>query len=71
MICYLCLKKELGGGGGGGGGMCQAIFRYGWVMCKKLPVGNFKWLDNEDISKFNDELIKNMMKIVIWDIFLK
>ena len=27
-------------------------------MCKKLPVGNFKWLDNEDISKFNDELIK-------------
>ena len=31
---------------------------YGWAMCKKLPVGNFKWLDNEDISKFNDELIK-------------
>ena len=27
-------------------------------MCKKLPVGNFKWLDNQDISKFNDELIK-------------
>ena len=31
---------------------------YGWEMCKKLPVGNFKWLDNEDLSKFNDELIK-------------
>ena len=31
---------------------------YGWAMCKKLPVGNFKWLDNEDISKFNDELLK-------------
>ena len=27
-------------------------------MCKELPVGNFKWLDDEDISKFNDELIK-------------
>ena len=23
---------------------------YGWAMCKKLPVGNFKWSDNEDIS---------------------
>ena len=21
---------------------------YGWAMCKKLPVGNFKRLDNED-----------------------
>ena len=31
---------------------------YRWAMCKKLPVGNFKWLDNEDISKFNDELLK-------------
>ena len=38
---------------------------YGWAMCKKLPVGNFKRLDNEDISKFNDELIKDMMKIGI------
>ena len=27
-------------------------------MRKKLPVGNFKWLDQNDISKFNDELIK-------------
>ena len=33
-------------------------FLYGWVMSKKLPVGNFKWLDKDDISKFNDELIK-------------
>ena len=31
---------------------------YGWAMCKKLPVGNCKWLDNKDISKFNGELIK-------------
>ena len=38
---------------------------YGWVMSKKLPVGHFKWLDKDDISKFNDELIKNTMKIVI------
>ena len=33
---------------------------YGWAICKKLPVGNFKWLDNEDRSKFNDELIKKI-----------
>ena len=31
---------------------------YGYAMSKKLPVGNFKWLDKDDISKFNDELIK-------------
>ena len=27
-------------------------------MRKKLPVRNFKWLDENDLSKFNDELIK-------------
>ena len=27
-------------------------------MSKKLPIRNFKWLDKDDISKFNDELIK-------------
>ena len=27
-------------------------------MHKKLPVRNFKWLDENEISKFNDELIK-------------
>ena len=31
---------------------------YGWAICKKLQVGNFKWLDNEDIPKYNYELIK-------------
>ena len=27
-------------------------------MSKKLPIRNFKWLDKDDILKFNDELIK-------------
>ena len=27
-------------------------------MSKNLPVGNFKWLKKDDISKFNDEFIK-------------
>ena len=31
---------------------------YGYAMRKKLPVRNFKWLDENEISKFNDELIK-------------
>ena len=31
---------------------------YGYAMRKKLPVRNFKWLDEIEISKFNDELIK-------------
>ena len=33
---------------------------YGYAMSKKLPVRNFKWLDKDDISKFNDELIKKI-----------
>ena len=42
---------------------------YGWAMSQKLPINGFKWVEN--LSKFNEDLIKNMMKIVIWDIFLK
>ena len=38
---------------------------YVYGMSKKLPVRNFKLLDKDDISKFNDQLIKNTMKIVI------
>ena len=31
--------------------------KYGRLMLKKLPVGNFKWIDG--LSKFNEEFIKN------------
>ena len=31
---------------------------YGYAMSKKLPIRNFKWLDKDDILKFNDALIK-------------
>ena len=30
---------------------------YGWAMSQKLPVNNFKWV--EDISKINEDFIKN------------
>ena len=30
---------------------------YGWTMSQKLPVNNFKWV--EDTSKINEEFIKN------------
>ena len=30
---------------------------YGWSMCKKLPVSNFKWVD--DLSIFTEDFIKN------------
>ena len=33
---------------------------YGFAMSKKLPIGKFKWLDKDDISKFHDELIKKI-----------
>ena len=32
---------------------------YGWAMSQKLPVRNFKWIDKDDISKFDEKFIKN------------
>ena len=32
---------------------------YGGAMSQKLPVGNFKWIEKDDISKFNEAFIKN------------
>ena len=32
---------------------------YGWAMSQKLPVRNFNWIEKGDISKFNEEFIKN------------
>ena len=42
---------------------------YRWAMSQKLPVNGFKWVEN--LSEFNEGFIKNMIKIVIQDIFLK
>ena len=42
---------------------------YGWEMSQKLPVNGFRWV--EDLSQFNEDFIKSMMKIVISDIFLR
>ena len=44
---------------------------YGWAMSQKLPVDGFKWVKQRRLSKFNEDFIKNMMKIVIQDVFLK
>ena len=41
---------------------------YDWALSQKLPVNEFKWV--EDLSEFNEDfkaIIKNVMK----DIFLK
>ena len=32
---------------------------YGWAMSQKLPVGDFKWIDKDDMSKFSEQFIKN------------
>ena len=42
---------------------------YGWAMSQKLPANGFKWKKN--VSKFDEDVIKIMIKIVIKDIFLK
>ena len=31
---------------------------YGWAMSQKLPVGNFEWIEKDDISKFDETFIK-------------
>ena len=40
---------------------------YGWAMSQKLPVNNFEWI--EDTFQFNEDIIKNIMKKVLKDIF--
>ena len=42
---------------------------YGYPMCKKLPVSDFKWVD--DLSIFTEDFIKNYDEIAIKDTFLK
>ena len=32
---------------------------HGWEMLKKLPTGNFKWIQKHDPFKFNEEFIKH------------
>ena len=32
---------------------------YGWAMSQKLAVRNFKWIEKDDISKFDETFIKN------------
>ena len=32
---------------------------YGQTMSQKLPVNDFKWIKKEELSKFNEDFIKN------------
>ena len=32
---------------------------YRWAMSQKLPVDDFKWLEKDDLSKFDEKFIKN------------
>ena len=43
---------------------------YGWSMSQKFPINGFMWYDNY-LPDFTEDFIKNMMKIVKTDIFLK
>ena len=31
----------------------------GWAISQKLPLGNFEWIEKDDISKFDEKFIKN------------
>ena len=32
---------------------------YGWAMSQKLPVDGFEWIEENDLSKFNEKFIKS------------
>ena len=42
---------------------------YGYSMTERLPVRNLKWITS--VSRIDKDYIKNIIKIVIKDIFLK
>ena len=42
---------------------------YGYPMTERLPVRNLKWITS--VSRIDKDYIKNIIKIVIKDIFLK
>ena len=50
---------------------------YGWAMSQKLPVNNFKWVENNETAEpsaehvINEEFLKNYNEITKKDIFLK
>ena len=35
---------------------------YGWAMSQKLPVSDFKWVEKDDLLKFDENVIKNYDK---------
>ena len=37
----------------------DAINLYGWEMSEKLPVDGFKWIEEDNLSKFNEKFIKD------------
>ena len=32
---------------------------YGWAISQKLSVGNFAWIEKDDISKFDETFVKS------------
>ena len=44
---------------------------YGCALSQKLPINGFKWVKQKKLSKFNEDFIKNMMEILIQDVFFK
>ena len=44
--------------------------QYGWSMFQKLPVDGFRWIEKDDLLKF-ENFIKNYDKVVTQDILLR
>ena len=40
-------------------GSLDANNLHGWAISQKLPVDNFKWIEKDDLLKFDENFIKN------------
>ena len=40
-------------------GYLDASNQYGWSMLQKLPVGGFKWIEEDELSKLDGKFIKH------------
>ena len=40
-------------------GSLDANNLHGWANSQKLPVDNFKWIEKDDLLKFDENFIKN------------
>ena len=41
---------------------------YSWAMCNDLPVGGFRWVQNEDKNEFMNRKIEEIIRTFSWSV---